>query len=179
MSYITAWTEFQADYEKLRDVSLNPARHEATNAYEHCEMVRERVIALASLNGCTSAEIELLSDLARVHDIGKITGSTKSKESVNLLHKYGITDGRFVNLVKYHDANLPWWMADQRDQSPTDKAWRKMVRQLDVRLLCIFMVADRVDCPGGWRANEPLVWFLDQVKQRGLLDVELVIDDGP
>ena len=54
-----------------------------------------------------------------------------------------------------------------------------MLRKLDIRLLCLFMVADRVDCPGGWQANEPLVWFLDQVKQRNLLDLDLVIDNGP
>ncbi len=28
---------------------------------------------------------------------------------------------------------------------------------------CLFMVADRVDFPGGWRANRPLAWFLEDV----------------
>jgi 8-oxo-dGTP pyrophosphatase MutT (NUDIX family) len=47
-----------------------------------------------------------------------------------------------------------------------------------VRLLCLFMVADRVDCPGGWRTNHPLVWFLEEVKRRKLLSTELLLDDG-
>jgi hypothetical protein len=178
MSALHSNIEFLADYEKLRDVSLNPERHVAANAHEHCEMVRERVVALAKLNGCTDVETELLSDLARVHDIGKISGTAKPEESVALLPKYGIRDEHFMNLVKYHDTNLPWYQAANRGQPPSDQAWNKMIRKLDIRLLCLFMVADRIDCPGGWRANEPLVWFLDQVKQRNLLDRELVIDEG-
>jgi ADP-ribose pyrophosphatase YjhB (NUDIX family) len=51
--------------------------------------------------------------------------------------------------------------------------------EVSVRLLCLFMVGDRVDCPGGWRTNRPLAWFLAEVKSRNLLDKELVLDDGP
>src|SRR5438034_730785 len=38
------------------------------------------------------------------------------------------------------------------------------------------LVADRVDCPGGWHANAPLVWFLDEARKRGFLNTELVLD---
>jgi hypothetical protein len=38
------------------------------------------------------------------------------------------------------------------------------------------MVADRVDCPGGWRANEPLVWFLEQLRGRTSLPTSMVFD---
>ncbi len=170
---------FRADYDRLKAVSLNPSRHAASNAYEHCEMVRQRAAMLAVLNGCTAEETSLLSDLARVHDIGKITGTANPVESVALLPNYGITDERFINLVKYHDTNLPWYQAAQRGEPPSDKAWNKLARKADVRLLCLFMVADRVDCPGGWRANRPLVWFLEEVKRRNLLSVDLALDDGP
>lgn len=170
---------FQVDYEKLREVSLNPARHVAANAHAHCEMVHERAVALGNLNGCTDEEIALLGDLAHAHDIGKITGTARPDESVALLPKYGITDEQFTNLVKYHDTNLPWYQAAQRGQPPSDKAWNRIARKLDVRILCLFMVADRVDGPGGWRANTPLVWFLDEVKRRNLLERDLLLDDGP
>ena len=107
MSSLQDNAEFQSDYGKLRDVSLNPARHAAANAHTHCEMVRKRAVALAQLNECTEAETELLEDLARVHDIGKISGTAKPEASVSLLPRYGITDEQFTNLVKYHDTNLP------------------------------------------------------------------------
>jgi 8-oxo-dGTP pyrophosphatase MutT (NUDIX family) len=38
-----------------------------------------------------------------------------------------------------------------------------------VRLLAIFMVADRVDAPPGWRRNAPTVWFLEEARARGLI----------
>lgn len=38
------------------------------------------------------------------------------------------------------------------------------------------MVADRVDCPGGWRNNPPLVWFLDELRARGLVTERLELD---
>lgn len=40
MITITNHKQFQEDYHKLKDVSLNPDRHKAKNAYEHSEMVR-------------------------------------------------------------------------------------------------------------------------------------------
>jgi ADP-ribose pyrophosphatase YjhB (NUDIX family) len=170
---------FRADYEKLRDVRLNPGRHSARTAHEHTEMVAQRVVHLAGLNGCTPEETLLLKNLGHVHDIGKICGTARPEKSVELLPRYGITDPAFIELVKYHDTNLPWFLANERGQPPSEKAWRKLANAVNVRLLCLFMVADRVDCPGGWRTNRPLVWFLDQARARGLLDRELVLDDGP
>ena len=171
--------EFCQDYEKLKSVSLNPARHAAPNAYEHSEMVLQRVLELAEANRLTDDEKEILANLARVHDIGKITGDSSPTKSVELLPKYGEFGEDFVALVKYHDCNLSWYQSCQRGEPPSDKAWRKLARRASLRLLCLFMVADRVDCPGGWRANAPLVWFLDEIKQRELPGSELLLDDGP
>jgi hypothetical protein len=168
--------EFQTDYRKLRDVKLNPARHTAANAHEHCEMVAARAAHLAALNSCSAGEAQVLQNLALAHDIGKISGSSNPEESVELLPRYGLADPGFAALVKYHDINLPWFLACEKGQPPTDKAWRKIAGKVDVRLLCLFMVADRADCPGGWRSNPPLVWFLQQVRDRKLLQQELVLD---
>lgn len=179
MDDLLADPRFRADYKKLKDVKLNPARHSASNAHEHCEMVTARVVQLATLNGCSEAETRLLRNLALVHDIGKIFGTANPDKSVELLPRYGITDPLFIELVKYHDINLPWFLAHERGQPPSDKAWRKLTNKVNVRLLCLFMVADRVDCPGGWRTNRPLFWFLEEVKARKLLDRELILDDGP
>lgn len=170
---------FRADYEQLRNVKLNPARHTASTAHEHCERVAVRAIHLASLNACTAEETQVLRNLAFAHDIGKIGGTANPAESVELLPRYGITDGKFIELVKYHDMNLPWYLSFEQGQPPSDKAWRKMASRVDLRLLCLFMVADRADCPGSWRSNHPLVWFLQEAKGRGLLMRELVLDDGP
>lgn len=170
---------FRADYEKLQSVRLNPARHAAATAWHHSEMVVERVADLAALNDCTPDEVALLKSLAYVHDIGKITGTSSAAESVALLPEYGVEDQAFADLVKYHDVNLSWYVSCERGEVPSDKAWRKLARRVNVRLLCLFMVADRVDCPGGWRVNEPLMWFFNEAKKRGLLDRELVLDDGP
>ena len=52
--------KFQSDYERLKTVSLNRHRHTATNVHDHCEIVRERVLELAGLNGCTEEETALL-----------------------------------------------------------------------------------------------------------------------
>jgi 8-oxo-dGTP pyrophosphatase MutT (NUDIX family) len=179
MSLLIDNPDFRTDYDRLKAVSLNPSRHAARNAYEHCEMVRRRAVELAALNGCTVDETAILNDLARVHDIGKTSGTANPVESVALLANYGITDESFINLVKYHDTNLPWYQAAERGEPPSDKAWSKLARKVDVRLLCLFMVADRVDCPGGWRANRPLIWFLEEVKRRKLLSADLALDDGP
>ena len=168
---------FMADYEQLKSVKLWEARHIAENAHEHSELVRQRVLHLAALNGCTPEETALLSDLAYVHDIGKISGTSNPAASVALLPKYGITDEHLINLVKYHDTTLPWYLDAQRGQPPGDPAWEKLAQRVDVRLLYLFMVADRVDCPGGWRAGQGLAWFLDELKRRGLLTVDLVLDD--
>jgi hypothetical protein len=65
---------------------------------------------------------------------------------------------------------LAWYRQAERGQPPSDRAWRKLTRRLDVWLLCIFMIADRVDCHGGWRANAPTLWFFEEALRRGLLD---------
>jgi ADP-ribose pyrophosphatase YjhB (NUDIX family) len=169
---------FLADYEKLKGVKLNPARHSVRNAHEHCEMVAARVVHLADLNNASPEEKRALENLAWLHDIGKTSGTADPSKSVALLPRYGITDEAFTDLVKYHDINLPWFLAHQRVQPASDKAWRKLANKVNVRILCLFMVADRVDCPGGWRTNRPLAWFLDEVKTRKLLDRELTLDDG-
>ena len=98
MSSLVDNPKFSADYDRLKAISLNPSRHAASNAHEHCEMVHQRAIELAVLNGCTEEEIALLSGLARVHDIGKIAGTANPVESVALLLNYGITDERFGSL---------------------------------------------------------------------------------
>jgi 8-oxo-dGTP pyrophosphatase MutT (NUDIX family) len=46
---------------------------------------------------------------------------------------------------------------------------------VDLRILCLFMVADRVDAPGGWRRNAPTAWFLEQARARGSIG-ELRLD---
>ncbi len=167
---------FQADYRKLATVGLNPKRHTAPNALIHCEWVVERVDALAALNDCSPEERRLLRDLAYVHDIGKTTGSAAPAKSVEMLPRYGVLDDVFVNLVKYHDINLPWYLSAQKGEPPGAKAWARLARHVSLRLLCLFMIADRVDCPGGWQANAALVWFLDQCRCRGLLPDALKTD---
>ncbi len=62
-------SDFRADFDRLKAVCLNPFLHAASNAYEHCEMVRQRAIELAAINGCTEEETALLIELARAHDI--------------------------------------------------------------------------------------------------------------
>ena len=167
---------FVADFERLRQVSLNPARHTSANAREHSLGVCHRARLLAIANGCTTSEVSVLRDLGLVHDIGKIDGTTHPAKSVELLPRYDLRDPLFVDLVRYHDVNLPWHISLGRGEPPTDKAWRKMAARVDVRLLCIFMVADRFDCPGGWRENAPLVWFLAEAERRGLSPTPLRLD---
>ena len=170
---------FTADFERLASVKLNPTRHAATDAKEHTMLVVERTAELAAMNSCTAEETRLLQNLAYVHDIGKIEGTANPTKSIELLPRYGITDEKLTMLVKYHDTNLPWFLASERGQPPTDKAWRKLARNVDVRLLCLFMIADRIDCPGGWKANRPVTWFLEEVGSRDLLETVLNLNDGP
>ena len=168
--------KFSLDYLKLKTVTLNPERHSAENAHAHCEMVAGRVAELAKLNHCSSSETECLVTLAKAHDIGKILGTAKAEDSLRLLHGYCLLDEEFLNLVKYHDINLPWYIAKQKGQAPTHKAWNKLARKVNAKLLCIFMVADRVDCPGGWQANDALIWFLEEAGKLGFLTEQLVYD---
>lgn len=175
MEPITNNPRFAEAYRKLAHVTLNPRRHTAANALAHSEMVARKAGALARANGCPADEIQLLENLGRAHDIGKITGTAKPEKSLGVLAECAVEDAAFLALVKWHDTSLPWYLSAQRGQPPSDKAWRRLASELDVRVLAMFMVADRVDAPPGWRRNAPTVWFLEQAKQRGLIG-ELVLD---
>jgi len=166
---------FASTYQRLAGVRLNPRRHTAASALEHSEAVAASAVALARANGCAEDEIRLLGDLGRAHDIGKVTGTARPERSLEVLRECGIDEPALLALVKWHDTNLPWFLADSRGQPPSDKAWRRLAAEVDVRLLCLFMVADRVDAPPGWRRNAPLTWFLDQARSRGLVS-GLVLD---
>jgi hypothetical protein len=171
--------QFRADFDRLASVTLNPERHTAANARAHSLAVAERVAQLAQRNGVDEPMRRKLVDLAYLHDIGKIGGTANPSASVDLLPRYAVADPELVELVRMHDINLPWHLSMLRGEAPTDKAWRKLARRVDLHLLCLFMVADRVDCPGGWRANAALVWFLDETARRGLLarPLQLPADD--
>jgi hypothetical protein len=170
--------DFRSDFDRLASVSLNPERHTAANARVHSLAVAARAAHLARRNGLDEQRQRTLVDLAYLHDIGKLAGSANPSASVALLPRYGIADPELVELVRMHDINLPWHLSMLRGEAPSDKAWRKLARRVDLLLLCLFMVADRVDCPGGWRANAALVWFLDEVARRGWLDGTLELDDA-
>jgi hypothetical protein len=169
---------FIRDYEKLKDVPLNPDRHTAENAHLHCEMVRERVDKLAKVNSCTPEETELLACLALVHDIGKINGTSYPSASVELLPTYGVNDAHLIRLVDYHDCSLSWYNSAENGQPPKSKAWKKLARRLDIWILTLFMVADRIDAPGGWGVNDALVWFMDEARERGYLRRRLTFDEN-
>lgn len=168
---------FKRDYEKLKQITLNPEKHTAKTAYDHTEMVVKRIRELALSNQRSIEEIEMLENLAHIHDIGKISGNANPDESVELASKYGINELRFINLIKYHDINLPWYISFKKGQEPTNKAWNKLTNSVNIFHLCLFMIADRVDSPQGWKFNEPLIWFLNELKRRNLLDKGLIIDD--
>ncbi len=170
--------DFRSDFERLASVTLNPERHTAANAHAHSLAVASRAAHLARRNGLDEQRQRALVDLAYLHDIGKLAGTANPSASVELLPRYGIVDPASIELVRMHDINLPWHLSMLRGEAPSDKAWRKLARRVDLSLLCLFMVADRVDCPGGWRANAALVWFLDEVARRGLLDGALDLDDA-
>lgn len=166
---------FAAAYDQLGRVTLNPRRHTAPDARTHSDAVATMAARLARANGCTPAAVALLTNLGHAHDIGKITGTARPARSLDVLADCGVTDGALLALVKWHDTSLPWHRSANRGDAPSDKAWRRLAGEVDVRLLCLFMVADRVDAPGGWRRNAPTTWFLAQAKARGLVD-ELVLD---
>ncbi|MCA9707966.1 MAG: hypothetical protein KDK70_19090 [Myxococcales bacterium] len=165
--------DFLADYERLAGVTLDPARHRAPHARAHCEQVAARAEALARAHGCSPKERVLLVTLAKVHDIGKLEGHARPAASVERLQGYGVDDPTLLALVKVHDTNLPWWQSWRRGEAPSDRAWARLARRANLRLLALFMIADRVDAPGGWRANAPLMWFLGEASRRGLLDLDL------
>jgi 8-oxo-dGTP pyrophosphatase MutT (NUDIX family) len=171
---------FARAFEQLAHVRLNPRRHTAASALDHSHAVADRAVALARANGCSEREARLLEALGRAHDIGKVTGTAKPQRSLDVLRECGIDDPELLALVEWHDTNLPWYQAHSRGQPPSDKAWRKLASRVDVRLLCLFMVADRVDAPAGWRGNAPAVWFVAQARERGLVaDLRLDLPDHP
>lgn len=161
--------QFAEAFRRLAGVRLNPRRHTADNALAHSEAVSARAGALARANNLAAAEVQLLEDLGRAHDIGKIGGTARPDKSLDVLRTCGVDDARFLALVKWHDTNLPWWNAHVKGQPPSDKAWRRLAAEVDVPLLALFMVADRVDAPAGWRRNAPVTWFLAEAKERGLI----------
>lgn len=160
---------FAETYRRLEAVSLNPRRHTAAHALAHSEAVAAHAVALGRANGCSDDEVQLLENLGRAHDIGKVTGTARPERSLAVLADCGVTCPAFVTLVKWHDTSLPWYTATQKGQPPSDKAWRRLASELELRLLAMFMVADRVDAPPGWRRNAPTAWFLGEARTRGLL----------
>lgn len=166
---------FAAALARLAEVPLDPRRHTAATAGAHSRAVSARARALGELNGRTAAEIERLADLGLCHDIGKLTGSAKPSRSLEVLADLGVDDPELLALVKRHDLDLPWYLSAQRGEAPSDRAWRRLAGAVDLELLALFMVADRVDAPGGWRRNAPLRWFLDQLTRRRLIG-ELALD---
>jgi 8-oxo-dGTP pyrophosphatase MutT (NUDIX family) len=166
---------FAEAFAQLASVRLNPRRHTAASALEHSEAVAAHAARLARANQCTEEERRLLENLGRAHDIGKITGTARPERSLEVLRACGVDDPIFLGLVKWHDTSLPWYQASTRGQPPSDKAWRRLASEVDLRLLALFMVADRVDAPPGWRRNAPTRWFLDEARRRGLI-AELALD---
>jgi 8-oxo-dGTP pyrophosphatase MutT (NUDIX family) len=171
---------FAESFRRLAGVRLNPRRHTAANALEHSEAVASRAVELARANHCTEDELRLLENLGRAHDIGKITGTARPERSLEVLRECGVEDSVFLGLVKWHDTSLPWYLAKTKGQPPSDKAWRRLASEVDVRVLAMFMIADRVDAPPGWRRNAPTVWFLQEARQRGLIsDLKLDLPNHP
>jgi 8-oxo-dGTP pyrophosphatase MutT (NUDIX family) len=166
---------FMAAYERLAAVTLNPRRHTASDARSHSDAVAALAARLGAANQCTAAEIVLLTNLGHAHDVGKSTGTARPAKSLDVLAECGVTDPVLLTLVKWHDVSLSWHLSMERGEPPSDKAWRRLTNAVDMRLLCLFMVADRVDAPGGWRRNAPTSWFIAEARARGLIG-ELVLD---
>ncbi len=172
--------EFARRYAALAGVGLNPRRHTAANAHAHSEAVAAMARRLALHNERAPAEQALLEELGRAHDIGKTTGTARPQRSLVVLGECGVVDPRLLALVERHDCNLSWYIANTRGQAPSAKAWRRLAAAVDVELLCLFMVADRVDAPGGWRRNAPTRWFVEQARERALIGaLRLDLPDFP
>src|SRR5262245_59032688 len=132
--------EFRADFDRLATVTLNPERHTAANARAHSLAVADRAAQLARRHGFDEPRRLPLLDLAYLHDIGRIGGIANPSASVELLPRYGVADPALVELVRMHDINLPWHLSMLRGEAPSEKAWRKLARRVDLDLLCLFMV---------------------------------------
>lgn len=180
MANILNRERFAESFQQLAEVRLNPRRHTAANALAHSEAVAAHAVALARANRCTDAETSMLEDLGLAHDIGKITGTARPERSLDVLRECGVEDPVLLSLVKWHDTSLPWYLAYTKGQPPSEKAWRRLAADVDLRLLSMFMVADRVDAPPGWRRNAPTAWFLKAARERGLVsDLALDIPGHP
>ncbi len=148
---------------------MNPTLHTCANVFEHSEQVRRKAAQVGEDHGCSAAELLLLDDLALAHDIGKLRGHPHAEHSIAILEELGEDDARFLALIKYHDTALAWFRNTQGGSPPTDAAWQSLADKLDLFLLCLFMVADRIDSPHGWDKNPPTVWFLNEVVSRHLI----------
>jgi hypothetical protein len=132
---------------------------------------------LAEANGCDDGDVEDLVVLARLHDIdlGWPRDWWARARSAKSLEKYGIGSATLCRLFRYRDV-CTWWFNDA--PAPPKRTWKRLARRVDLRLLCLFMVADRVDYPGGWRRCYPLTWFLAGLAHLGLLPEGLSLDGG-
>lgn len=177
---------------------MNPNLHTSPNVLVHAELVREKVAALALANSCSTEETALLDDLAMAHDIGKVQRNISGRfpgqsaiphspptrqpphpeVSETIMKNLGETDTRFLALVRHHDEALPWYQASMKGSGPDDSAWKKLAEKLDLYLLSLFMIADRSDCPGGWRKNPATIWFLDESRKLGCLRKEIILPAG-
>lgn len=168
---------FQADYARLRYVTLSEDRHSAPNAFEHSELVRRHAVALAKLNHRSTHEVMVLDALGMAHDVGKaVDRHQHAEESMRIVQKYGVDDPSFLALIRFHDIALSWHKSHLKGESPGDKAWRRLAAKVDMTVFCLFMAADRADKTGGWRANEPVVWFFEEAMRRGLVSRDTIFD---
>ncbi|HNV69493.1 MAG TPA: HD domain-containing protein [Candidatus Ozemobacteraceae bacterium] len=179
LSPLSEHEPFLSIYRQLSNVSMNPRLHTCTTVFEHAELVRQTIARLGRQQGSSVAELVLFDDLALAHDIGKLRGHPHEHHSVAILQDLGETDAAFLSLVKHHDIALPWYRSTQQGTPPTDAAWLRLAAQFDLWLLCLFAIADRADCPGGWQQNPPTIWFLQEVKRRNLVRRSLPSFDVP
>lgn len=175
MNTILESKELRDDLAALAAVTLDPARHLAPNARVHSLAVAQRAVSLGRAAGASDDELHLLRLVGLTHDLGKLMPPTEEGEAhptrsvQRLRERYGVDDARLLSLVRYHDLNLPWYLSAQRGEAPSDRAWRRLAGRVDLWLLALQMLADRVDCRGGYKENAPLCWFLDRLERRALL----------
>lgn len=175
MKTILESKELRDDLVALAAVTLDPTRHLAPNARVHSLAVAQRAVSLGRAAGASDDELRLLRLVGLTHDLGKLMPKAEEGEAhptrsvQRLRERYGVDDARLLALVRYHDLNLPWYLSAQRGEAPSDRAWRRLAGRVDLWLLALQMLADRVDCRGGYKENAPLCWFLDQLERRELL----------
>jgi hypothetical protein len=174
---LVADTRFREEYARLKQITLSEERHSSANAYEHSELVRRHAVALAQVNNRSPDDLVILDALGMAHDMGKAGDrSQHAEESMRIVQEHGVNDAVFLALIRFHDIALSWHKSHLKGEAPSDKAWRRLAAKVDMTLFCIFMAADRADKTGGWRANEPVVWFFDEALRRGLVPKETIFD---